>query len=292
MRLTLSGIDVHYPDAGDGNRLALIAETSMPDATVLVETAGGITRLTLNRPDKLNAFNQAMMAELKAALEAAAMDPTCRVVVLTGAGRAFSAGQDLADGVYVKGGPQPDLGLVLDRYNPIIRLVRTLSKPVVASVNGLAAGAGVSLALACDLVYAARSASFMQAFAKIGLVPDCGSTWFLPRLVGEARARGMAMLAEPIIADKAEAWGLIWKAVDDDKLTAEVDALAARLARGPTHGLALMKNALDASSGNTLAAQLDLERELQSNAGQSPDYAEGVSSFLEKRAPNFTGRSN
>ncbi len=262
----------------------------MADATVLVQTGGGITRLTLNRPDKLNAFNRMMMADLETALASAGSDPACRVVILTGAGRAFSAGQDLADGVYVKGGPQPDLGLVLDRYNPIIRLIRTLPKPVVAAVNGLAAGAGASLALACDLVYAARSASFMQAFAKIGLVPDCGSTWFLPRLVGEARARGLSMLAEPLIADKAEAWGLIWKAVDDDKLAAEVDALANRLALGPTYGLALTKAALDASAGNALPAQLDLERELQSKAGKSPDYAEGVGSFLEKRTPNFTGR--
>ena len=225
----------------------------MADATVLVQTGGGITRLTLNRPDKLNAFNQMMMADLETALASAGRDPACRVVVLTGAGRAFSAGQDLADGVYVKGGPQPDLGFVLDRYNPIIGLVRTLPKPVIAAVNGLAAGAGVSLALACDLVYAARSASFMLAFAKIGLVPDCGGTWFLPRLVGEARARGLTMLAEPLIADKAEAWGLIWKAVDDDKLAAEVDALASRLAIAPTYGLALTKAALDASAGNTSA---------------------------------------
>lgn len=264
----------------------------MADAMVLVQTGGGITRLTLNRPDKLNALNQSMMAQLKFALEAAGADPACRVVVLTGAGRAFSAGQDLADGVYVKGGPQPDLGLVLDRYNPIITLLRTLPKPVIAAVNGLAAGAGMSLALACDLIYAARSASFMQAFAKIGLVPDCGSTWFLPRLVGEARARGLAMLAEPLIADKAEAVGLIWKAVDDDKLVAEVHALAARLAHGPTYGFALMKTALQASAGNALEAQLGLERELQSKAGQSPDYAEGVGAFLEKRAANFTGRSS
>jgi 2-(1,2-epoxy-1,2-dihydrophenyl)acetyl-CoA isomerase len=265
----------------------------MADAAVLVDaTTPGVVRLTLNRPSKLNAFNQAMMSEFKAALEAAAGDADCRVVVITGAGRAFSAGQDLADGVYLKGGPQPDLGLVLDSYNPIIRLIRTMPKPVIAAVNGMAAGAGVSLALACDLVYAARSASFMQAFAKIGLIPDCGSTWFLPRLIGDTRARGLAMLAEPLLADKAEAWGLIWKAVDDDQLTAEVDAVAARFAAAPTHGLALQKRAFDASARNSLDAQLDLERALQSEAGQTPDYAEGVGAFLEKRAPNFTGRKS
>lgn len=264
----------------------------MADATVLVHSADGVTRLTLNRPEKLNAFTQAMMTELGHAFEGAGNDPACRAVVLTGAGRAFSAGQDLADGVYVKGGPQPDLGLILERYNPIIRLVRSLPKPVIAAVNGLAAGAGVSLALACDLVYAAKSATFMQAFARIGLVPDCGSTWFLPRLIGEARARGLALLAEPLPAEKAEAWGLIWKAVDDDKLAAEVDALAGRLAGAPTYGLGLMKAAFDASPGNTLAAQLELERQLQSKAGKSPDYAEGVGAFLEKRKPSFTGRSS
>lgn len=262
----------------------------MVSQNVLVEQAAGVKRLTLNRPSKLNALTGVMMVELDDALQSAASDPACRVVILTGAGRAFSAGQDLADGVYVKGGPQPDLGLVLDRYNPIIRRLRTLPKPVIAAVNGLAAGAGASLALACDVVFAARSASFMQAFAKIGLVPDCGSTWFLPRLVGEARARGLAMLAHPLMADKAEAWGLIWKAVDDEKLAGEVDALAAQLATGPTYGLALMKAALDASSGNTLDAQLEVERQLQSKAGQTLDYAEGVGAFLEKRTPNFTGR--
>jgi 2-(1,2-epoxy-1,2-dihydrophenyl)acetyl-CoA isomerase len=262
----------------------------MSNKTVLVSTGEGVTRLTLNRPDKLNAFNREMIAELKSAMEQAGRDATCRVVVVTGAGRAFSAGQDLADGVYVKGGPQPDLGLVLDRYNPLIHLIRTLPKPVIAAVNGMAAGAGVSLALACDLVYAARSASFMQAFAKIGLVPDCGSTWFLPRLIGDARARGLAMLAEPLMAEKAEAWGLIWKAVDDDRLVPEVDALAARLAQGPTYGFALQKQAFDGSSRNPLDAQLALERELQHRAGQSPDYAEGVGAFLDKRPPNFTGR--
>lgn len=264
----------------------------MASETVLVSTTQGVTRLTLNRPDKLNSFNHVMTEELIAAFEAAGQDPNCRVVVLTGAGRAFSAGQDLADGVYVKGGPQPDLGTVIERYIPLVRLIRTLSKPVVAAVNGMAAGAGISVALACDLVYAARSASFMQAFAKIGLVPDCGSTWFLPRLVGDARAKGLAMLAEPLMADKAEAWGLIWKAVDDDKFAVEVDAVAARLAQAATYGLGLQKRAFHASSSNTLEAQLELERELQSLAGRSPDYAEGVGAFLEKHAPSFTGRKD
>ncbi len=264
----------------------------MANEHLLVSAADGIMRLTLNRPDKLNALTRAMMRDLEAALERAAGNPDCRVVVLTGAGRAFSAGQDLADSVYVEGGPQPDLGLVLDQYNPIVRRVRALPKPVVAAVNGIAAGAGASLALACDLVYAARSASFMQAFARIGLIPDCGSTWMLPRLVGDARARGLAMLAEPLPAEKAEAWGLIWKAVDDDKLAAEVDAAASRFASGPTYGFALQKQAFADSAHNTLDAQLDLERALQSKASASPDYAEGVGAFLAKRKPNFTGRES
>ncbi|MFM9847636.1 MAG: 2-(1,2-epoxy-1,2-dihydrophenyl)acetyl-CoA isomerase PaaG [Hyphomicrobiaceae bacterium] len=264
----------------------------MASELLLVSAANGITRLTLNRPDKLNALTRAMMRDLQSALEDAAANPECRVVVLTGAGRAFSAGQDLADGVYVKGGPQPDLGLVLDQYNPVIRLIRALPKPVVAAVNGIAAGAGASLALACDLVFAARSASFMQAFARIGLIPDCGSTWLLPRLIGDARARGLAMLAEPINAEKAEAWGLIWKAVDDNKLGDEVDAASARFASGPTYGFALQKRAFAGSAHNTLDAQLDLERALQSSAGASPDYAEGVEAFLGKRKPNFTGKES
>jgi 2-(1,2-epoxy-1,2-dihydrophenyl)acetyl-CoA isomerase len=264
----------------------------MANEPVLVSAADGITRLTLNRPDKLNALTRSMMRDLQSALERAAVSPDCRVIVLTGAGRAFSAGQDLADGVYVKGGPQPDLGLVLDQYNPVVRRIRTLPKPVIAAVNGIAAGAGTSLALACDLVFAARSASFMQAFAKIGLIPDCGSTWMLPRLVGEARARGLAMLAEPLSAEKAEAWGLIWKAVDDDKLAAEIDAAASRFAAGPTYGFALQKQAFAGSAHNTLDAQLDLERALQSKAGASPDYEEGVGAFLAKRKPSFSGRES
>jgi 2-(1,2-epoxy-1,2-dihydrophenyl)acetyl-CoA isomerase len=263
----------------------------MSGETVLIAHSGGVTRLTLNRPDKLNAFTEAMHRELRAGLEAAAADPECRVVVLTGAGRAFCAGQDLAETRPVDGEGVPDPGGRLEQhYNPLVRLITTLEKPVVCAVNGIAAGAGANVALACDLVYAARSASFLQAFARIGLVPDASGTWTLPRLVGPARARGLAMLAEPLPAEKAEAWGLIWKCVDDDKLEAEVSAVAGRLAVAPTYGLALTKRAIALSSTNTLAQQLDLERDLQRLAGSSPDAAEGIAAFLEKRAPRFTGR--
>jgi 2-(1,2-epoxy-1,2-dihydrophenyl)acetyl-CoA isomerase len=258
--------------------------------TVLRAQEGGVMRLTLNRPDKLNAFTLEMHAELRAGLEAANADPQCRVVVLTGAGRAFSAGQDLAEIGGPTDGTSPDAGSRLETaYNPLIRLITTLEKPVICAVNGIAAGAGANIALACDLVYAARSASFLQAFARIGLIPDAGGTWALPRLVGAARARGLALLAEPLIAEKAEAWGLIWKAVDDDKLQAEVAAVAGKLAAAPTYALGLAKRALAASSTNTLAEQLDLERDLQQLAGASPDAREGIAAFLEKRPPRYTG---
>ena len=265
-------------------------EARVSSATILTSRSGGVTRLTLNRPDKLNAFTRAMHAELREALTAAGTDPECRVVVLTGAGRAFSAGQDLADTGAAAGAPM-DAGKMLDEaYNPLIKQISTLEKPVIAAVNGIAAGAAANIAFACDLVYAARSASFLQAFARIGLVPDAGGTWVLPRLVGQARARGLAMLAEPLPAEKAEAWGLIWKCVDDDKFEAEVSAVAGKLAMAATYGLALTKQALAASSTNTLAQQLDLERDLQRLAGASPDAREGITAFLEKRAPKYTGR--
>ncbi len=262
----------------------------MSSATVLVSRRRGITRLTLNRPDKLNAFTRAMHAELREALMAAASDPDCRVVVLTGAGRAFSAGQDLAD---IGSGPNTggDAGKLLEEaYNPLVNTITSLEKPVIAAVNGIAAGAAANIALACDLVFAARSASFLQAFTRIGLIPDAGGTWVLPRLVGPMRARGLAMLAEPLPAETAEQWGLIWKCVDDDKFEAEVAAVAARLAAAPTYALGLAKRALAASSTNTLAEQLDLERDLQRLAGASPDAREGIGAFLEKRTPNYTGR--
>ena len=263
----------------------------MSEPTVLSNHQGGVLRLTLNRPARLNAFTRAMLGELRCRLEGAAIDPTCRVIVLTGAGRAFSAGQDLADLEPGASSSVPDAANLLEVvYNPLIKLISTMPKPVIAAVNGIAAGAAANVALACDLIYAARSASFLQAFARIGLIPDAGGTWHLPRLVGAARARGLAMLAEPLSAEQAEAWGLIWKVVDDDKLAAEVEAVSDRLASAATHALALAKRALAASSGNALATQLDLERELQKQASASPDSVEGVNAFLEKRAPRFSGK--
>lgn len=261
----------------------------MTDA-VRIEAQGAVLRVTIDRPDRLNALNADVGAGLRAAFARAASEETVRAVVLTGSGRAFCSGQELGPDVYVPGGPQPDIRAVIDRYHPVIEAMRALPKPIVGAVNGVAAGAGASLALACDIVLAKRSASFLQAFARIGLVPDCGSTFFLPRLVGDARARALVMLAEPITAELAESWGMIWKAVDDDRFEAEVDKLADRLAAAPTYGLGLQKQALNAALGNDLSAQLALERELQAQAGASPDYAEGVAAFLAKRRPAFTGR--
>jgi 2-(1,2-epoxy-1,2-dihydrophenyl)acetyl-CoA isomerase len=257
--------------------------------TLLVEKHEGYRQISLNRPDRLNALNTEMFHALMAALAEAENDPECRAILLTGAGRAFCAGQDLAD-VAVKDDGPPDLKAVLERYNSLVRKLRAIAMPVVCAVNGVAAGAGANLALACDIVLAARSANFIQAFSRIGLIPDCGGTWFLPRLVGMARARALAILAEPLPAERAAEWGLIWQAVDDDKLMETAHALAARLAQQATIGVALTKRALDAAETNTLDAQLDLERDLQDEAGQTPDYAEGVRAFIEKRAPNFTGR--
>ena len=257
--------------------------------TILVEKHPGYRQIILNRPDRLNALNTAMGEALIGALAEAEADPECRAILLTGAGRGFCAGQDLAD-VAVKDGELPDLKGLLDHYNGLIRKLRSLEMPVVCAVNGVAAGAGANLALACDIVLAAKSASFIQAFARIGLIPDCGGTWFLPRLVGTARARALAILAEPLPAGRAAEWGLIWQAVDDDKLMAAAHSLAARLAKQATIGIALAKRALDAAEANTLDAQLDLERDLQDEAAHTPDYAEGVRAFLEKRPPAFSGR--
>lgn len=269
----------------------MMSQTPASIATVLVGKADGVTTLTLNRPDRLNAFNVALHQELRAAFEAAGRDETCRVVVLKGAGHAFCSGQDLADRVVAPGAPRPDLGHSLATYyNPLIRLIRSLDKPVVAVVHGIAAGAGSSLALACDIVVAGRSAKFAQSFTKVGIVPDSGATWILPRLIGDARARAIAMLAETVSAEQAAAWGMIWKVVDDDKLNEEADSIAARLSAAAPIGLALVKQAFLASGGNTFDSQLDLERDLNRVAGTTPDYAEAVSAFAEKRAPVFTGK--
>lgn len=262
----------------------------MDETPVLVEKRAGYCVVTLNRPQRLNAFNDAMHEALARALVTIEAEESCRALLLTGAGRGFCAGQDLNDRI-PKPGQTIVLGVALEQYyNPLIRKLRALRFPVIAAVNGIAAGAGANIALACDIVLAARSASFVQAFSKIGLVPDSGGTWFLPRLVGPARARGLALLAEPLPAEKAESWGLIWKAVDDAELMAQAEKLCLHFAQAPTYGLSLIKRALDASETNGLSAQLDLERDLQREAGMSPDYAEGVRAFTEKRLPTFTGR--
>ena len=248
---------------------------------------GGIARLTLNRPDRLNSFTVDMHAEVADALDRLA---DARVLVLTGAGRGFCAGQDLGDRAVAPGGAV-DLGESLEkRYNPLVRRLVALPMPVIARVNGVAAGAGANIALACDIVIAAKSAKFIQSFANIGLVPDSGGTWVLPRLVGQARALGLALTGEAIGAEQAAEWGMIWKAVEDDALDAEVDALAAKLASAPTAGLAKIKAMIRDGWTNDLATHLDHERDRQRELGSGTDYREGVSAFMEKRKPSFTGR--
>lgn len=259
--------------------------------TIVFEQADGIARLTLNRPERLNSFNTTMHAEVRDALSALERDCAARVLILTGAGRGFCAGQDLSDRVVAPGGAAPDLGASIEQgYKPLILTLRRLALPVIAAVNGVAAGAGANIALACDLVVAARSARFIQAFSKIGLVPDSGGTWILPRLVGHARAMGLTLLGENLPAEQAAHWGLIWRCVEDDRLATEVDALAGQLASAPTRGLARTKQALLEGWSRTLEQQLDIERDYQQELGRTADYAEGVAAFMEKRAPRFSGR--
>lgn len=250
-----------------------------------------LARLTLNRPDKLNSFNAQMHEEVREAMKTVQRDDSIRCLLISGNGRGFCAGQDLSDRNVTPDAESPDLGESLEqKYNPLIRSLVKLEKPVICAVNGVAAGAGANIALACDIVIAAESAKFIQSFCNIGLVPDSGGTWTLPRLAGRARALGMALLGERISARQAEEWGLIWKCVADEELASTAEQMARHLATQPTRGLGLIKRAMLASSDNSLDDQLDLERDLQRLAGRSEDYREGVSAFMNKREPEFKGR--
>lgn len=258
---------------------------------ILFDVRDGVARLTLNRPDRLNSFNDAMHAEVRDALSLIKSDVSVRVMLLTGSGRGFCAGQDLSDRAVAPGQSAVDLGASIERnYVPLVLGLRALPMPVVCAVNGVAAGAGANIALACDIVIASKSASFIQAFAKIGLLPDSGGTFFLPRLVGSARAMGLAMLAGKLSAEEAERFGLIWRCVDDAAFQSEVTTLVDQLAQAPTKGLGAIKRALHASEGATLEDQLAFECELQRELGNSYDYREGVAAFIAKRPPQFKGR--
>jgi 2-(1,2-epoxy-1,2-dihydrophenyl)acetyl-CoA isomerase len=262
----------------------------MSYGTILFSVDGGIARLTLNRPDKLNSFNTQMHSEVRHAL-GSLESGAARVLVLTGAGRGFCAGQDLGDRAVAPGADGIDLGESIENhYKPLVLALHALPMPVIGAVNGVAAGAGANIALACDLVIAARSATFVQAFSKLGLLPDSGGTWTLPRLVGSARALGLTMLGNKLAAEQAAAWGMIWQCVDDAELGSAVDSLARQFAVAPTRGLAWTKAAIRGSWQHSLAEQLDIERDAQRELGRSADYAEGVAAFLEKRTPRFTGR--
>ena len=263
----------------------------MSDAFVLVSVLDDVVRITLNRPERLNAFNVTMLRQLRAALQQVAEDASARIVVLTGAGRGFCAGQDLQERRAVSGHAAADLGDSIEKnYAPLITAIRELPVPVVAAVNGVAAGSGANLALACDIVIAARSATFSQPFTRIGLTPDAGGTWVLPRLVGAARASGLALLAEPLSAENAERWGMIWRCVDDAALGASTDAVVERLKEAAPLALVATKRALRESWDQTLEENFRSERDAQRELGKTSDYAEGVQSFFEKRSPSFQGR--
>ncbi len=264
-------------------------EDGMSD-TILAQDHGNWVEITLNRPDRLNSFNDEMHNALRAQIEAA-RDTGKRAVLLTGAGRGFCAGQDLGDRDPSKMDSPPDLGhTVRTFYAPLVNLIRSLEFPVICAVNGVAAGAGANLALACDMVFAGESAKFIQSFSKVGLIPDTGGSWHLPRLLGEARAKGLAFTAQPLKAQQAEDWGLIWKALPDETLMFEARKMAEQLANGPTLGLGLTKHCIQASAVDTLQEHLEMEADAMKTCGESADYAEGVSAFLEKRAPVFKGQ--
>ncbi|MDT0633961.1 2-(1,2-epoxy-1,2-dihydrophenyl)acetyl-CoA isomerase PaaG [Spectribacter hydrogenoxidans] len=262
----------------------------MTSDVVLLDIDGPVARITLNRPEKLNSFNVELHEALASALSTVASDENLRVLLLTGAGRGFCAGQDLGDRHVAPGEAPPDLGASVEKYYaPLVRRIRSLPMPVVCAVNGTAAGAGANLALACDLVVATASAKFMEPFCKLGLIPDTGGSYFLPRLVGTARAMGLAMLGDVLSADQAADWGLIWKSIPDDAFIEEVERLVSHLAAAPTRGLAETKRLIYRSADNTLDAQLDLERDTMRELGRSHDYREGVAAFVEKRTPDFHG---
>lgn len=259
--------------------------------TVRLEMADGVATLTLNRPERLNSFTASMHGEVRVALDEVAGSPDVRCFVLTGAGRGFCAGQDLSDRAVAPGEAPVDLGASIENYyKPLLLRLRALDIPTICAVNGVAAGAGANIPFACDLVFAARSASFVQSFSKIGLVPDCGGTWWLPRLVGPARAMGLALLGDKLTAPQAEQWGLIWRCVEDDELMPTVLTVARQLAAGPTRGYVRTRQAMEGALQLPLSAALDVERDLQRELGASDDYREGVAAFMEKRAPRFRGR--
>jgi 2-(1,2-epoxy-1,2-dihydrophenyl)acetyl-CoA isomerase len=259
--------------------------------TVRLDVADGVATLTLNRPDRLNSFTTAMHGEVRVAIDEAAGDPAVRCLVLTGAGRGFCAGQDLSDRAVAPGAAPVDLGASIENYyKPLLMRLRGLDMPTICAVNGVAAGAGANIPFACDLVFAAKSASFIQSFSKIGLIPDCGGTWWVPRLVGPARAMGLALLGDKLSATDAEAWGLIWRCIEDDELMPTVMTVARQLAAGPTRGYVRTRQAIERALQLPLSAALDLERDYQRELGASDDYREGVAAFMAKRAPRFRGQ--